>query len=329
MFEGHYCSKHGPWHPYQLPIALSAVILSYAILAWFQSWSRGESVVLCRIRRELLLCRFSVEAVRCLVQTWKGPLKEGVWCCPIDYVNIELRNRNRSVSIELQHNEPELYETFVGLCVQDLEKLLNAGTIDKGDFGTRTCDFCDTHRPGFRNGCSDCAQVGRSGKGGKREKACRVHSLGHNKTCDECVHQRWSSQEDCRNVVTQTFAAVMHHRLRQAYRTRKYTDVKFPYPQGVEEVSLADLIEDQDNCESFLKSLWSFKSCHNDGSCFFYQYGALSRLQQTPLKFIEGLSWQLIVPYGIALGLITDPRSSTPRAGYWTAQALCRWSAIS
>ena len=118
------------------------------------------------------------------------------------------------------------------------------------------------------------------------------------------------------SIVIKTFAAVMHHRLREAYKRRGCSDIKFPYPKGVQKVSLADLVADQGTCESFLQSLWCFESDHPDGSCFFYQYGVQTRTQKTPFNFIACLSWQLIVPYGIALGLITDPHSCTPRAGY-------------
>jgi len=91
----------------------------------------------------------------------------------------------------------------------------------------------------------------------------------------------------------------------------------------VKHFTLEQLIASTDHCESFLESLWAVKG-HQDGSVFFYQYGCKKRAYRTPFEFIEGLSWQLILPYGLASALIANPRLMTPRSGVFNVNPLRR-----
>ena len=210
-------------------------------------------------------------------------------------------------------------KTYIGFCVQDLEKLLHAATLENWNFYTLICDTCSQHRPD--DTCWECLTL-HKGRKGAQMKRCPKHS--HNPDCDHCIQKRWDSQEQCRIVITKTFASVLHHSLKEVYSTRSpLPAIDFPYPGIVTHFTLEQLMASKDHCESFLESLWAVKG-HQDGSVFFYQYGCKKRAYRTPFDFIEGLSWQLILPYGLASALIANPRLMTPRSGVFNVNPLCR-----
>ena len=205
----------------------------------------------------------------------------------------------------LDDKETAWHLEFIGICVQDLERLLHAATFGTSKFQALTCDTCAKHRP--HPGCKNCRRL----RGNKWKQV----SVDHATECANCSLTRWYSQEKCRNVITKTFAALLHDCLREAYAMEEILPhIEFPYPDVVGKFTLQQLREDKANCESFLESLWLVNG-HVDGSAFFYQYGCKRRENNTPFAFIEGLSWHLILPYGIVRALIASPRAITPRPG--------------
>ena len=92
------------------------------------------------------------------------------------------------------NSNPKWHSTFIGVCIQHLEKLLHAATIklSDSDFDGIMCDACEIHKPGFRARCKDCRQW---------QRACMQHSRGFEKSCaqdyvsnhvfDVFVHNSW------------------------------------------------------------------------------------------------------------------------------------------
>ena len=216
-----------------------------------------------------------------------------------------------------------LHKTFIGVCVQDLHRLLQAATFGTSEFQVITCDFCERHRPGFRAKCAACWTVSQQSKDDKWMKGCVNHSRGHNLSCDDCIWVRKHSQERCRSLVTKAFASLLHRSLQEVYSIEPLADIQFPYPGIVPAFNLSQLMETQENCENFLQSLWAVNGDAN-GSVFFYQYGCTHRDQITPFNYIAGVSWQLILPFGIANALIQSPRAITQRPGLLKPNSSCR-----
>ena len=197
---------------------------------------------------------------------------------------------------------------FIGICVQDLEKLLHAATFGTSKFQALTCDTCAKHRP--HAGCEDCRRL----RGNKWTKVCVNHAKEDDSECADCRLTRWYSQEKCRNLITKTFAALLHHCLREVYSMEMLPHIQFPYPDIVNKFTLQQLINHKESCEDFLETLWCVNG-HRDGSVFFYHYGCNHRPNNTTAGFIQGLSWQLILPYGIVRALIMSPRTCIRRKG--------------
>ena len=205
------------------------------------------------------------------------------------------------------NSNPKWHSTFIGVCIQHLEKLLHAATIklSDSDFDDIMCDACEIHKPGYRARCKDCRQW---------KRACKQHSRGFVKSCTDCRSRRWAAQEQCRRLITKTFATVLHGCLQDVYYTIPFDDIQFPYPDIVNKFTLQQLINHKESCEDFLETLWCVNG-HRDGSVFFYHYGCNHRPNSTTAGFIQGLSWQLILPYGIVRALIMSPRTCIRREG--------------
>ena len=187
-----------------------------------------------------------------------------------------------------------LHTCFVGVIVQDLRSLFRAASLHVPDLNSITRDTCYKHWP------------------------------RHEWWCHYCQQERWDSHERCRNLVTNAFAALLHHSLRQAYITEEFPAIQFPYPDEMKKFTLQQLRDDKDKCEEFLQSLWAVNGNQN-GSVFFYQYGCFKkRFTKTPMQYIQGLSWQLVLPYGIAGALIANPHSISQRPGVLKIKFSCR-----
>ena len=225
-----------------------------------------------------------------------------------DFLHVKTEDESEEYPSSMTHDDDiqtAWHLNFIGICVQDLERLLHAATFGTSKFQVLTCDTCAKHRP--QPGYKNCRRL----KSNKRTKVC----VDHTTLCADCSLTRWHSQEKCRNEITKTFAALLHDCLREAYSMEEMLPhIEFPYPDVVGKFTLQQLVDDKANCESFLESLWLVNG-HVDGSAFFYQYGCKRRENNTPFAFIEGLSWHLILPYGIVRALIMSPRAITPREG--------------
>ena len=220
---------------------------------------------------------------------------------------------------EIGHNEDEQdndvdedlsHKAFIGVCVQNIYSLLEAATKMDFDFNTVTKETCMYHTPGPRHDCTHCQTLQR-GRGAGTNNACYRHSyLRYENMCHDCYVQRLKAHDECRKIVTRTFAAVLHRSLRQTYTQRELSDEEFPYPKRVGSFTLQSLYNDKGNCEKFLQALWNTGSgqSSSDGSALFYQYGIKNVRQDctSPDIFLKQISWQLVLPYGTVGTRIRD-----------------------
>jgi len=199
-------------------------------------------------------------------------------------------------------DEDVSHKAFIGVCVQNIDRLLEAATKNDFSFETVTKETCTYHTPGLRDTCTNCQTLQR-GRGAGTNNACHIHrNLRYDLGCHACYDQRLKAHNECRTIVTKTFAAVLHRSLRQTYTEQELSAEEFAYPKTIGSFTLQYLYNDKGNCEKFLQALWNAGNgqSSSDGSALFYQYGTKNIRQDctNPEYFLKQISWQLVLPYG-------------------------------
>jgi hypothetical protein len=147
------------------------------------------------------------------------------------------------------------------------------------------------------------------------EDGCVDHRSKYLSKCGRCQSARRSQQDRCRQLALERFSLLCHDSIARKFKDADadLLSTKFPVMAGGE-YSLGRLMKDPRDCLSSLENLWA-SSGHSDGSSFFYNYGhrdsvtgADKRELRTPWQYIDGMKWQVLLPYNVVVALTAGAR---------------------